>query len=272
MSETIAPGWYPDPVEPEVQRYWDGEQWLGSPIPVDATPPATPPPPPPPEVPATPPAPSGHQMAPVGMAPGLAVPLVQVDNRVLVQGRELAPLSARFMARLVDILVVTGLNLAVNGWFLYQWFQEMLPVWTETQRWMARQIPEQPQPTERATDLLYAIVLIATALWFAYEVPATAWRGQTLGKRLFEIKVVRYDGNPLGFGLSFARWFIMALPNLALGCLFPLQVVDALWCTWDRPLRQCLHDKRARGVVVQLGPQDRQPVPAGSDRHPNVSP
>jgi uncharacterized RDD family membrane protein YckC len=260
MSETFAPGWYPDPVEPEVQRYWDGEQWLGSPIPVAATPPATPPTAPraAPAQPALRGMPLAVQTPPVGTDTAQPVPLTRVGGRVLVHGRELAPLSARFMARLVDILVITGLNLAVNGWFLYQWFREMLPVYVETQRWVAGQIPEQPMPTERATNLLYAIVLIATALWFAYEVPATAWRGQTLGKRLFEIRVVRYDGNPLGFGLSFARWFIMALPNVALGWLAPFQVADVLWCTWDRPLRQCLHDKRARGVVVQLGAQDRQ--------------
>ncbi|MGH3740959.1 MAG: DUF2510 domain-containing protein, partial [Micromonosporaceae bacterium] len=26
MSKSIVPGWYPDPVEETVQRYWDGEQ------------------------------------------------------------------------------------------------------------------------------------------------------------------------------------------------------------------------------------------------------
>ncbi len=35
----IAPGWYKDPAEPTTQRYWDGEGWVGSSLPVDATPP-----------------------------------------------------------------------------------------------------------------------------------------------------------------------------------------------------------------------------------------
>ena len=51
MSD-IAPGWYKDPAEPTTQRYWDGEGWLGAPLPADATPPDSPPPlevaPPPP--------------------------------------------------------------------------------------------------------------------------------------------------------------------------------------------------------------------------------
>jgi RDD family/Protein of unknown function (DUF2510) len=39
----IAPGWYKDPADPTTQRYWDGEGWIGDPLPVDATPPPGPP-------------------------------------------------------------------------------------------------------------------------------------------------------------------------------------------------------------------------------------
>ncbi|HEY9482572.1 MAG TPA: DUF2510 domain-containing protein, partial [Micromonosporaceae bacterium] len=38
MSE-IASGWYKDPADPTTQRYWDGEVWIGDPLPADATPP-----------------------------------------------------------------------------------------------------------------------------------------------------------------------------------------------------------------------------------------
>ena len=48
----------------------------------------------------------------------------------------------------------------------------------------------QPEP---AGTLLIVIVLVAAALWFAYEVPAIANTGQTLGKRLLGIKVVRLE-------------------------------------------------------------------------------
>jgi uncharacterized RDD family membrane protein YckC len=272
MSD-IAPGWYPDPVDPDVQRYWDGEQWLGEPIPVDATPPDTPPAAPePPPVPA-PPATVPPGAVPPG-GPGWAPPTdpwPRVGDRVVVHGRALAPLSARFMARFVDVLVLAGLNLAVNGWFIYQWFREILPMSLEAQRYWAGEIESLPEPTPRAVSLFWAMLLTALALWFAYEVPAVAWRGQTLGKRLFEIKVLRYDGELLGFGGSFSRWFVMALPNLAFPWLTPLQIADALWCTWDRPLRQCLHDKRARGVVVRLGPQDHPAAPARHDQYTNAS-
>lgn len=67
---TIAPGWYKDPAEPTTQRYWDGEGWIGDPLPIDATPPDGPPPtaaPPAPQVPAgpTPQVPAG----PAGQTP-----------------------------------------------------------------------------------------------------------------------------------------------------------------------------------------------------------
>lgn len=42
---SVAPGWYLDPADPDTRRYWDGEGWLGAPIPAEATPPAGPPPP-----------------------------------------------------------------------------------------------------------------------------------------------------------------------------------------------------------------------------------
>lgn len=278
MSEDgIAPGWYPDPIDKSVQRYWDGEQWIGSPIPVDATPPDTPPEPEP-ESPPAEPARSPAQESPAAAGPGLGepgpsrtprpgepvpgqrpsqlTPPVAVENvhmgtRTLVHGKPLAPLSARFMARFVDILAVVGLNILVNGWFVYQWWLEMAPVYADTQRWLAGQLSEQPAPTDRAASLQWAIMLIGLGLWFAYEVPAVASQGQTFGKRLFEVKVIRYDGNDPGFRAAFARWLFLSSPMLLLICLAPLLVANLLWCTWDRPLRQCLHDKFGRTVVIQ---------------------
>ena len=28
-----APGWYPDPTDPKLQRYWDGRSWTSGPAP-----------------------------------------------------------------------------------------------------------------------------------------------------------------------------------------------------------------------------------------------
>ncbi|MGH3713634.1 MAG: RDD family protein [Micromonosporaceae bacterium] len=249
MSQSTAPGWYPDPADTDVQRYWDGEQWIGEPLPVDATPPATPPRPSPVAT-ATEPTPVTVE-APPAVEPGRGP-----GHPTRVYGQPLAPASARFMARFVDILAVIGLNLVVNGWFLYQWWREVLATVPDTQRYLAGQLEQLPPPTDKAVNLQYAIILIGLALWFAYEVPALASSGQTLGKRLFEIKVIRYDGERLGFWRSILRWLPMAISHpVVMPCFAPFLVADALWCTWDKPLQQCLHDKIGRTLVVQVVPQ-----------------
>jgi uncharacterized RDD family membrane protein YckC len=51
------------------------------------------------------------------------------------------------------------------------------------------------------------------------------------------------------------RAAVFALPGIlsavCVGALFWL--LNVLWCTWDQPYRQCLHDKAAKTVVVRTG-------------------
>ncbi|MEU6207613.1 RDD family protein [Micromonospora musae] len=70
---SVQPGWYIDPADTETRRYWDGEGWIGAPIPVDATPPEGPPPVEPPPAPPTPVTPGPAQVSP-GSAPPAAGP------------------------------------------------------------------------------------------------------------------------------------------------------------------------------------------------------
>lgn len=254
MSGEVPPGWYPDPVDTGVQRYWDGEQWVGGAVPAGQAPPQTPPPADPDPVPV----PAGAGAA-SPEAPG------RRDARAGSRGEPpatppapLAPLGARFMARFVDMVAVIGLNVVVNGWFVYQWWREMGPIYG---RIFAGQTTDLPERSELSLNLEYAIVFIGLGLWFAYEVPAMASTGQTYGKRLFEIRVTGHGGQPPGWLAALRRWMFMSLPNLVAPCLVPLQLVDSLWCTWDRPLQQCLHDKWARTVVVQAGPAPADTAP-----------
>jgi hypothetical protein len=39
----VEPGWYTDPADPTVQRYWDGEGWVGQPQPASLPAPVEPP-------------------------------------------------------------------------------------------------------------------------------------------------------------------------------------------------------------------------------------
>ncbi|MBX6357692.1 MAG: RDD family protein, partial [Micromonosporaceae bacterium] len=190
-------------------------------------------------------------------------------------GMPLAASGARLVARLIDIFVVLILNVLVNGWFIYEYVQEVAPAYREwSRRVMQGDGSAVPEVTERAANLQIVIVLLAAALWFAYEVPAVANTGQTLGKRLLGIRVIRLD-NPqrLGFGRSFRRWNTMGLPTLlwCCGIGFVLQLIDALFVPFDRPLHQALHDKSALTVVVHVRPpaSPASGAPGGADQAEN---
>jgi uncharacterized RDD family membrane protein YckC len=281
-AKSISPGWYKDPAAPETQRYWDGEQWLGDPIPADATPPDRPPVAPPPST-LSEPVPAGQvpgrwpgwpSPVPGGgrhngpAAPGASGqpprPVIGPDGRLdrkalglpelrMPAGEVAAPLEHRLGARVVDFVAVLVLAAIANSWLGYQFVKEMLPPLREA---LATQ-NSQVSPTPRASTLFYAITFVSLAVWFVYEVLTVARNGQTLGKRLFRIKVVKMDGGPVDLGASFRRWAIMAVPSLCGVCGIPVWVVDVLWCTWDRPLSQCIHDKSARTVVVRA----KRPAP-----------
>ncbi|MEV4842041.1 RDD family protein [Micromonospora matsumotoense] len=337
---SVQPGWHVDPAEPTTRRWWDGEGWIGAPIPVDTTPPDGPPPPEPEPV-AEPPAPAagsptaaGQPSAPPwtpntpgqpgpsgappdgpgapgtpGMPwtgqpgagqpgagqPGLGQPVHpeagQPEGHGVGQpggpppgwpyptwpgrppeprphGVPLAGYGARLLARLVDFGVVFGLNAVVNGWFVWRYFEETAPYLREVvRRAMASDSSREGLPTigEQAGGLQIAILVIATALWFAYEVPTMASGGQTLGKRLLRIRAVPVDADqPLGFGRATRRWSTMGMPTLLWFCCglgLLLQFVDAVSALFDHPLRQALHDKRAQTVVVQVPRGDHPDTP-----------
>jgi uncharacterized RDD family membrane protein YckC len=194
-------------------------------------------------------------------------------------GKALAPLGARLAARLLDIGIVLLLNVVVNGWFVWRYVQEINPVYQELLRRRQAGNPSTaglPQVSERADWLVLVILLIAAALWFAYEVPAMANTGQTFGKRVLGLKVVTLGNNErLGFGRSARRWNTLGLPTFfwCCGIGFLLQLIDCAFVLFDRPLRQALHDKRAQTVVVRLDPSaatgsappaaDRSDIPGG---------
>ncbi|MCF6525589.1 RDD family protein [Streptomyces sp. JJ36] len=93
-----------------------------------------------------------------------------------------------------------------------------------------------------------ALVLGAFLLFgLVYEALPTARWGRTLGKRLFGIRVLdveRQDAPRTGAALR--RWLTYGVLSLLV-----LGVVNVVWCLFDRPWRQCWHDKAARTFVAQ---------------------
>ncbi|MCL6640953.1 MAG: RDD family protein [Candidatus Rokubacteria bacterium] len=292
---TIPPGWYKDPADPTTQRWWDGEGWLGDPIPADATPPDGPPavsPPAPPPAAATAPSP---RLPPPGLAvpgptgpagppmpPGGAVPWPMSHRYPVAAPRPhgflLAGAGARFMARLVDALAVLVLGAVANIWFAIEFWRSFKPVlaWATSR---PASLDTAPASAQRAWEMMLWMGVVLTAVWFAYEVPASANTGQTLGKRIFGIRVVREESDErLGFGRSFRRWFRMAWPTpfwaACYGIPILLQIVDSLFVVMDRQLHQALHDRIARTLVVQVprpGRSEVPPDPATSGHQPASS-
>jgi uncharacterized RDD family membrane protein YckC len=290
MSD-VAPGWYKDPVEPTTQRYWDGEGWVGDPLPADAVPPpgpprsavkrgvapppATRPVPPPRPVPATPP-PSTATPPPVGppawptggpaVGPGvpwLGGPFVLAQPRP--HGYPVAPLGLRFLARLIDFGVLLGLSLAANSWLLYLFFSDFGPYakafLQAAQKGSKAAAPAVPNGIKYAFTLIPLVVVV---VWAAYEVPAIAQRGQTFGKRVVGIKVMALEGTqPLGFARALRRWNPLALPVLLWTCGlgFILQLVDSISPCLGGPLHLALHDRTAATVVVHSGRKGHEVAP-----------
>jgi hypothetical protein len=86
-----------------------------------------------------------------------------------------------------------------------------------------------------------AIYLTVTHAW---------WRGLSIGKKIFRIRVVMIDKRPLNWWLSFERAGGYAA-GFATGLLGFAQIF------WD-PNRQAIHDKVSETIVIQDG---QQPVP-----------
>jgi uncharacterized RDD family membrane protein YckC len=272
---SLPAGWYKDPADPVTQRYWDGEGWVGAAIPADAVapdgpPPAAPGPQPEPvvEAPVGQPATAQPQQAvgppppgwtpPAGWTPPPGFPY-PVQARP--HGFQLAGMGQRFMARFIDFIAVFLLNVLVNGFLVYQWWLEVAPIFRAA---MADPFGTPDQPSTRSDYLMLTILFVATALWLAYEVPSIGNTGQTLGKRIMRIKVVAVENTDrIGFGRAFRRWGRLGLWTPLWSCYglgLLMQLIDSLSPLFDAKLRQALHDRTARTVVVELPPGWTEPV------------
>jgi uncharacterized RDD family membrane protein YckC len=183
-------------------------------------------------------------------------------------GYALAGLGRRLAARLIDFVAVLLLNVVVNGYFAYQWAREFAPIYRATMTQVANggSAFDVPQESSRMDGLLWIMVIVATLVWLAYEAPALASSGQTVGKRIMRVKVVPVEGTqPLGFARAFRRWMRLGIWTLAWPCLglgLIAQFIDALSPTFDPLLRQAFHDKVASTVVIELPPGGAPPVDA----------
>lgn len=113
---------------------------------------------------------------------------------------------------------------------------------------------------ETADTLLIIIIAVAVALSVVFVGYIIWWlfalrRGQTPGKQIVGIRVIRDDGSPSGWGYTFLREFVIKflLVGFLTEATFGIaRLVDYLWPLWDRAEKmQTLHDKLLGTIVVR---------------------
>lgn len=140
------------------------------------------------------------------------------------------------LSNIAGILFVTGLT-ALN----LSWIEGGIP-------W-----PEDLLAAASSFVMLYLLALLfLNGFYFTYFHGLT---GQTPGKMLFRIRVVRLDGEPMTPGIAFLRWAGYHLSSILL--------LGFLWVAVD-PRKQGWHDKIAGTVVVEERRESAQlPLPLG---------
>ncbi|MBW1598474.1 RDD family protein, partial [Streptomyces sp. JJ38] len=179
--------------------------------------------------------------AALGWKPPVNDPFLQAAQE---QARP-AGLGRRFAARLIDSV----LHLAVAGAVAAPFVPKALDHW-EAQVDAAEQagVTREIWLIDGTTGGYLAVVLGALLVFgLLYEVLPVARWGRTLGKKLCGVEVLRVEEQTApGFGPAAVRWLLHSvLSVLGVG------VVNVAWCLFDRPWRQCWHDKAARTFVAR---------------------
>jgi len=95
-----------------------------------------------------------------------------------------------------------------------------------------------------------AAIVLGLAFGYLYNVEfALRQNGQTVGKRVAKVRIVPLDPNET---LTRRHLTYRFLAEFGLRLVGVLAWIDGLWQLWDKPYRQCLHDKAAKTVVVRL--------------------
>ncbi len=238
-------GWYPDPVDPGQERYWDGWQWSRNTRPREATATSTPQMPP--------------QAGPYVPSAAPALPPLTAAARKPITTADGVPLASwwwRVLAALIDSLL-TGLLVAVLCLRIYRQMAAGIIAYLEEGLRIQQSGGTPPQLDVTSlvsrTDTLI-ITAVTVAVGMTYHMLFLRLRSATLGKLACGLRVVPVDRGRsterLGWDLVGIRAAIWVLPNLtSLLALFSL--ADALFPLWQ-PKRQALHDIAAKTQVVRI--------------------
>ncbi|WP_031178531.1 RDD family protein, partial [Streptomyces sp. NRRL B-3253] len=204
-----------------------------------------------------PPAPAAPAAPAVPVAPARGdenVPVVPwkppVEDPFLAAARAQAAarpagLGRRLAARLVDTLVV-GAVTAAAAVPLASAARDHLDAKIEAAKLSGRTVTVWLLDGTTA-GYLAAVLAVLLLFGVVYEALPTAKWGRTLGKKLFGLRVQDIEEHDApAFGAALRRWLVYSVSGLLV-----VGVAGVLWCLFDRPWRQCWHDKAARTFVAR---------------------
>ncbi|MET9681240.1 RDD family protein [Streptomyces coeruleorubidus] len=155
-----------------------------------------------------------------------------------------AGLGKRLAARLLDTLVLAGITAGAA-----------VPLGIKAVDHVNAKIEEAKLSGETVTVWLldgttsaYLGIVVAVLLLVGVvsEVLPTAKWGRTLGKKLMGLEVRDIEGHDAPeFGAALRRWLVYSVPGLLV-----VGIVGIAWCLFDKPWRQCWHDKAAHTFVA----------------------
>ena len=173
-----------------------------------------------------------------------APPRAEVEDQHDVQVEMVdAPRGIRLVAFLIDSLLpaIVGIGVVVAV---------AIPAYQSYQQAHVPGIAPPALGTANHMTLtwVYAAGLVLLA-FFIYSAMLVYRYGQTFGKRVMGIRVVRTDGSRVAFGrFIFARWLPLAILSALPLLRYVMFLVDSL--VIFRNSRQCLHDNFADTKVV----------------------
>jgi uncharacterized RDD family membrane protein YckC len=170
-------------------------------------------------------------------------------------GQRLAEFTDRLLARLIDGAILFGVTLLLFVPIYVIFFITIFNNLPSTVTVNGEQVSAQVNPLEVFLPFiglfLFAWVL-TIAIGYVYEVEMMFRGGQTIGKRAMKIRVIPIDPQQTLTRKAAAKRFLV---DYIAGTFLPgMRWLDGLWQLWDKPYRQCLHDKFAATVVIKLNP------------------
>ncbi|MFA5055701.1 MAG: RDD family protein [Dehalococcoidia bacterium] len=102
--------------------------------------------------------------------------------------------------------------------------------------------------TKRLLAFFIDTILLSFISWgganVLYFIGMWAWRGQTLGRMVFNVKIIKTNGEPIDLRAVIIRYLGYILCGLTLGLGFLLIIFDKR--------KQGLHDKLAETYVINV--------------------